>query len=396
MSAQFFLVRPDLTPESALPVPDYQTFMRPVLAHAAAGQECNSKDVIAAVADQFHLTEDERSELLTSGKQTVLANRVHWAITYLAKAGALTRTKRSHFVITDRGKQLLIDHPGKVDTSALKQFPEFLNFVAPSSDNGDHDAPDLVVVPTTPEVSDKTPEEAIQSAEEALMSDLKGKLLDRIAEMTPAFFEGLVVDLIVAMGYGGNRQAVAKRLGKSGDEGIDGVVNEDPLGLDTVYIQAKRYAPDNVVGREKVQQFAGALVGQSANKGVFVTTSKFTQQAKEYADGSRSCPADLRTGAASSRQDSYSNSSCSRPSCSGCETQRALEHARSASGTRTIWQRARQRRSQGHAARDIGEHPVGALRGMSPASGRPWPPGGRSRRATGSCQVCPLSRPRMR
>lgn len=257
--------------------------MRPVLEIAAATSECQSKDVISAMADKFNLTDDDRSEMLASGKQTVLANRVHWAITYLSKAGLLVRTKRSHFKITERGSKLLTDQPGDIGASTLRQFSEFLEFIAPSLESNSEEAPAKANMTIPTETADQTPEESIQTAEEALLGDLKGNLLDRIAELSPTFFEGVVVDLIVAMGYGGDRQTVAKRLGKSGDEGIDGVVNEDPLGLDTVYIQAKRYAPDNVVGREKVQQFAGALVGQAANKGVFVTTSKFTTQAKEYA-----------------------------------------------------------------------------------------------------------------
>jgi restriction system protein len=269
--------------ESAVPIPNYQYFMRPVLVQASGGHECNSAAVIDALATQLQLTDDEREELLPSGKQTVLANRVHWTITYLAKAGAIKRTKRSHFAITERGLKLLSDYPDKIDTSVLKQFPEFLGFFSPAVEDTNGQTATGPSLAASQDLDEKTPDEAIQMAEDALLSDLKAKLLDQIAAMSPAFFEGLVVDLIVAMGYGGNRQAVAKKLGKSGDEGIDGVVNQDPLGLDAVYIQAKRYAPENVIGREKVQQFAGALVGKSAGKGVFVTTSKFTIHAKEYA-----------------------------------------------------------------------------------------------------------------
>lgn len=267
-------------------VPDFQSFMRPLLAFGADGKEYNIQAAISALADQFQLTEEERATLVPSGKQTVLANRVHWARTYLDKAGALTRTRRSHFRVTDRGRQLLEENPDRVSVKVLKQFPEFLAFHAPtttgeavpaSEDQATVDIEPLTDIPTV------TPEEAIQSAEDTILANLRSQLLGRIGELSPAFFERLVVDLIVAMGYGGNRQIVAKRLGKSGDEGIDGVVNEDPLGLDMVYIQAKRYAPGNTVGRERIQQFAGALVGQAASKGVFVTTSSFTRQAHEYA-----------------------------------------------------------------------------------------------------------------
>jgi restriction system protein len=259
--------------------------MRPVLAFAADGNEYHIKAVITSLADQLHLTDEERAVLLPSGKQTLLANRIHWAITYLAKAGALERTRRSHVRVTDRGRKLLEQNPQKVTVKVLQQFPEFLAFQAPSSTDQQEDQSGKADAETRPlvEVAVVTPEEAIQSAEEQIAADLRSQLLARIAELSPTFFERLVVDLIVAMGYGGNRQTVAKRLGKSGDEGIDGVVNEDPLGLDMVYIQAKRYAADNTVGPERIQQFAGALVGQAASKGVFVTTSSFSKQAYEYA-----------------------------------------------------------------------------------------------------------------
>jgi len=268
-----------------LAIPDYQSFMRPVLSFAADGSEYSTKVVISAVADHFGIPEEDRAVMLPSGKQTVLANRVHWAVTYLGKAGALERTRRGHFRITDRGRKLLEENPATVTVKVLQQFPEFMAFQAPSL-TSETAAPtgepstDTKLVAEPPGV---TPEEAIQSAEDTILANLRSQVLARIGELSPTFFERLVVDLIVAMGYGGNRQIVAKRLGKSGDEGIDGVVNEDPLGLDMVYIQAKRYASDNTVGRERIQQFAGALVGQAATKGVFVTTSSFSKQAYEYA-----------------------------------------------------------------------------------------------------------------
>jgi restriction system protein len=261
--------------------------MRPLLAFGADGHERNIQAAIAALGKEFSLTDEDRALMVPSGKQTVLANRVHWARTYLDKAGALERTRRSHFRVTDRGRALLKNLPDKIDVKALKQFPEFMAFHAPgpATEAGIPGEPPTSPVGQMPaDLPEVTPEEAIEGAEEAIRATLSGQLLSRIAELSPAFFERLVVDLIVAMGYGGSRQTVAKRLGKSGDEGIDGVVNEDPLGLDMVYIQAKRYAADNTVGRERIQQFAGALVGQAASKGVFVTTSSFTKQAKDYAE----------------------------------------------------------------------------------------------------------------
>jgi restriction system protein len=256
--------------------------MRPLLAYGADGLEKNINTAIDALADQFHLTSEDRELLLPSGKQTVLANRVHWARTYLDKSGALKRTRRSHFVVTDRGRELLKQHPDRIDGRALRQFPEFLAFQTPRSERGEADPSDQAKDQTSLEVSSETPEEIIQGAEDTISANLRTQLLSRIGELSPAFFERLVVDLIVAMAYGGTRGNVVQALGKSGDEGIDGVVNEDPLGLDVVYIQAKRYAAENTIGRDRIQQFAGALVGRGASKGVFVTTSSFSRGATEY------------------------------------------------------------------------------------------------------------------
>jgi restriction system protein len=175
---------------------------------------------------------------------------------------------------------LLRDEPKKINVAVLKRFPEFVAFQTPKTQS---ERPVETSPPALEESQAATPDEVIQAAEAEITRTLRSQLLDRIAELSPAFFEGLVVDLIVAMGYGGSRERVVQRLGKSGDEGIDGIVNEDPLGLDVVYIQAKRYARDNIIGRERIQQFAGALVGQGATKGVFVTTSGFAKSAIEYA-----------------------------------------------------------------------------------------------------------------
>ena len=258
-------------------VPDYQSCMRPLLQFCADGREKSISEAAAFMATQFRLSAE-----IPSGKQTLLANRVHWARTYLDKAGALRRTKRAHFVITDRGHTLLAQNQERVDARVLRQFPEFVAFQSPKGERADDKAAPDSPQPV-PDFSVRTPEETLQASAYAIFEALRGQLLDRIRELSPSFFERLVVDLIVAMGYGGSRDSVVQRLGKSGDEGIDGVVNEDPLGLDVVYIQAKRYAADNSIGRERIQQFAGALVGQGASKGVFVTTSSFSRGACEYA-----------------------------------------------------------------------------------------------------------------
>jgi restriction system protein len=261
-----------------MPIPDFQSIFRPLLALGEDGVEKNINDCISTLAAQFELTDEERSQTVKSGKQTIFANRVHWARTYLDKAGAIEKTQRSHFKVTERGTELLQTCPEKINVPILKQFPEFLEFHKPKPKKANKK------VSQTPEnIEDATPEERIEAAEEEINSQHQSELLERILASSPEFFERVVVDLIVGMGYGGSREATAERIGKSGDEGIDGVVNEDPLGLDVIYLQAKRYAPGNNIGREKIQQFAGALVGQGANKGVFVTTSAFTQGATEYA-----------------------------------------------------------------------------------------------------------------
>jgi restriction system protein len=175
---------------------------------------------------------------------------------------------------------LLREHPNKINVAVLRQFPEFLAF---QSTKPPFEQRNTESVSSISPLSETTPDEAIQTAEQQITRTLRSQLLDRISELSPSFFERLVVDLIIAMGYGGSRERVVQRLGRSGDEGIDGVVNQDPLGLDVIYIQAKRYANDNTIGRERIQQFAGALVGQAASKGVFVTTSSFSRGAIEYA-----------------------------------------------------------------------------------------------------------------
>jgi restriction system protein len=265
-------------------IPDYQSLMRPLLAYAQDGAEKHIRAAFDALAAEFALTPDERQQMLPSGKQIVFENRVHWARTYLDKAGAIVRTKRSHFQITDRGLQLLRDHPSRVGVAELRQFPEFQKFQTARDEEG-APAERVREAPQIPDATiQATPEEVIQLAESQLNESLRGELLERIAEMSPAFFEQLVVDLIVAMGYGGSKSNVAKRIGRSGDEGIDGIVNEDALGLDVVYIQAKRYAPGNTIGREQIQQFTGALIGQGAMRGVFFTTSSFTGPAIQFAE----------------------------------------------------------------------------------------------------------------
>ena len=262
-------------------IADYQSLMLPVLEFAAAG-ETSVKACIAALAAKLGLTDDERGELLPSGRQTIFANRVHWAKTYLSQAGLLEITRRGHFKATPRGLGILAKHPERVDNEVLMQFPEFLAF----RERSRSDKPERVAdVYSLDELAPSaTPEERIDAAHVEITNELRAALLDRVIKGTPRFFEKVVVDLLTSMGYGGSRPSAGRRVGKTADGGIDGTINEDPLGLDIVYLQAKRYAPGNTVGVDKVREFAGSLVERGAAKGVFVTTSQFASAATTYAD----------------------------------------------------------------------------------------------------------------
>lgn len=260
-------------------IPDYQTLMLPVLTIAAEGE---TRVPLAAekIADRLGLTENEREEMLPSGKQRLLHNRVHWAKFYMSKAGLIDSPKRGVFVISPAGRQLLTSNPGRIDVEMLKRIPAFAEFYSTSTTDTENALPRA-----TPSTSDATPEEQIDAAHAVLTAALKADLLQRILEQSPTFFERLIVDLLIAMGYGGSHEDAARRLGKSGDGGIDGVIDEDRLGLDRIYVQAKRYAVGSSVGRPEVQGFVGSLVGRGASKGVFVTTSTFSKQAVDYARG---------------------------------------------------------------------------------------------------------------
>lgn len=260
-------------------IPDYQTLMLPVLTIAAEGE---TRVPLAAekIADRLGLTEDEREEMLPSGKQRLLHNRVHWAKFYMAKAGLIDSPKRGVFVISSAGRQLLTTNPGRIDVETLKRIPAFAEFHTSST------ASTETTIPlAASSASDATPQEQIDAAHAVLTAALKADLLQRILDQSPYFFERLIVDLLVAMGYGGSHEDAARQLGKSGDGGIDGVIDEDRLGLDRIYVQAKRYAVGSSVGRPEVQGFVGSLVGRGASKGVFVTTSAFSKQAIDYARG---------------------------------------------------------------------------------------------------------------
>ena len=264
-------------------IPSYKQFMRPFLeiAKEANGSEVKLRDVINQLADKFNLTEEERAETFSSGKQTVLDNRVGWARTYITKAGLLEATKRAHFVITQRGLDALADPNTVIDNKFLSQFDEFVAFKGRKYDNSQPNSDEQKEENIVNE--DATPDEALRAAYKKINDALAADILDRTRKVTPDFFEDLLIELLLAMGYGGTGEGAAHALGKSGDNGIDGVIDQDPLGVDQIYIQAKRYAQGNNVGSGDIRDFFGALNLKKAQKGIFITTSDFTSSATQTA-----------------------------------------------------------------------------------------------------------------
>jgi restriction system protein len=244
--------------------------------------EVRTSDLVERLADQFTLSADERSQLLPSGRQATFANRVHWAVSYLGKAGLLDRTRRAHYQITARGREVLATAPDRIDNKFLSRFPEFVRF----QDVGAKAAADEGAAPLGAGAEPTlTPDEVMRAAHRQLEASLADDLLQRIRTGTPAFFEQVVVRLLIAMGYGGSVTDLDRALvGGSGDGGIDGVIDQDPLGLDRIYVQAKRYADGNNVGAGAIRDFFGSLDRFKANKGLFVTTSSFSPSARETAD----------------------------------------------------------------------------------------------------------------
>jgi restriction system protein len=254
-------------------IPDYQTCMLPLLKYAKDGKEYSVRDAVEALASQFELTSAELSEMLPSGQQPVFHNRVGWARSYLKKAGLLDSPKRGILKISARGLDILSKNPQKINVKFLEQFPEFIEFR--NTTRVENESASLPVIE-----SERTPEEVLELAHQRIRRELAQEILLKILSCPPVFFENLVVDLLVKMGYGGSRKDAGERIGQSGDGGIDGIIKEDRLGLDAIYIQAKRW--QGSVGRPEIQKFVGALQGQRARKGVFITTSTFTQEATAY------------------------------------------------------------------------------------------------------------------
>jgi len=258
-------------------IPDYQSLMLPLLKLLSDGKEHKYRELIETLAEKFHLTAEERKDLLASGNQPIFDNRVGWAKTYLKKAGLIESTQRATFVITQLGKEVLSKNPDKIDVKYLNTFSSFVEFRKISRKDNESEEEE-----SKNGANENTPEEILDSAYQSIRKSLASELLQKVIDLSPSFFERLVIDLLVKMGYGGSVKDAGKAIGKSGDEGIDGTIKEDKLGLDTIYIQAKKWKTGNVVGRPEIQKFVGALAGQGAKKGIFITTSTFTKDALDY------------------------------------------------------------------------------------------------------------------
>lgn len=255
-------------------IPDFQTLMLPFLRFASDGNEHAMSEAREALAEQFGLTAEQRAALLPSGRQAVFDNRVAWAKVYLQRAGLLDSPRRGHFRISDRGREVLRDPPDRITIRYLERFPEFIEFRSVGKEKKEP------VEVSSPEAEGETPEEMLESAYLRLRSDTAAELLKRVKGCSPKFFEGLVVEVLLKMGYGGSRREAGEAIGRAGDEGIDGIVNEDRLGLDVIYLQAKKW--DGTVGRPEIQKFVGALHGKRAKKGIFLTTGSFSSEAAQY------------------------------------------------------------------------------------------------------------------
>ena len=262
-------------------IPNYQQFMRPFLeiANAADGNEVKLRDVINQLAEHFNLSEDEKSETLPSGRQSILDNRVGWARTYLTKAGLLEVTRRAHFIITPRGKEALSENVD-INNKYLKKFDEFIAFKQKSNEDTEAESESNLLE----QENVSTPDEILRAAYKKVNEALAQDILERTRKVTPDFFEDLLIELLISMGYGGAGEGAAHALGKTGDNGVDGVIDQDPLGVDQIYIQAKRYAEGNNVGAGDIRDFFGALNLKRAQKGIFITTSDFTSSAQDTAN----------------------------------------------------------------------------------------------------------------
>ena len=258
-------------------IPDFQSLMLPLLSLAADGEAHSIKDAIQQLASEFHLAEEEQKQFYESGSHRIIDNRVRWGNTFLKKAGLIESAGYGQFRITDAGRAVLANPPEKITSAFLKKFPSFVEFAQASSTD---DA--QISEPVKSLVDESTPQDRIADAVKELNTALSDELLSKLKVQSWQFFEDVIVKLIIAMGYGGSEREVARSL-RTNDDGIDGVINEDELGLDKVFLQAKRWTAEGAtVGQPEIQKFVGALGGQHARKGIFVTTSKFSKDARDY------------------------------------------------------------------------------------------------------------------
>ena len=258
-------------------IPDFQSIMLPMLEFAADGREHSLAEAREAVAARLGLSEADRAELLPSGTQRRFDNRVAWARVHMERAGLLSSRRRGHFEITERGRAILAERPSRVDVKLLSRFQEYRDFRSISHRSESEEAREAE---SSESESRETPEEMLDEAYLSIRAQLAADLLERVKSGSPRFFESLVVELLLKMGYGRSRADAGRAIGASGDEGIDGIISEDRLGLETIYIQAKRW--QGTVGRPEIQKFVGALHGKRARKGVFITTGTFSGEAREY------------------------------------------------------------------------------------------------------------------
>ncbi len=258
-------------------IPGYQDFMYPFLKQLEDGNEYKLQELYVLLAKHFHLNDKDIVELLPSGKQTILHNRIGWARTYLSKTGLIKVVRRAVFKITDEGLRVLADKSvTRIDNKFLSKYQTFNDFV----NKGVNDKPIIDIDGG----DEHTPLEIIEHNYNILKNEIQDLLLEKILECSPSFFERLIIELIVAMGYGGSEKDAGQAIGKSGDEGIDGIIKEDVLGLDMIYLQAKRWKEESTISRPEIQKFVGSLVGKKASKGIFITTTKFSKEARNYAD----------------------------------------------------------------------------------------------------------------
>jgi len=256
-----------------MPIPQFRNIILPFLESLSDGKEHSMKEVEVGLAKRFSLSQEELAQATPSGRMTIFENRTGWSKTYLKKAGLIEAPRKASFKITKRGLAVLAKKPDIIDTKFLSQFPTFQEFQYGEEDHAQE----------KPEASENTPEETMQAGYQRIVKELKDEILEALKLQSPTFFEQAVIDLLIGMGYGGSRKDAGQAVGKPGDGGIDGVIKEDKLGLDLIYVQAKRWS--NTVGRPEVQSFVGALGGKFAKRGILITTSNFSKEAIEFSSG---------------------------------------------------------------------------------------------------------------